>query len=40
MMVLLWIVGGLVAWCLFGYVWCHLFVDDDEDDEHQECPYE
>lgn len=36
----LWVIGGLVAWCLFGYVYCVLFVDDEEDEEYQECPYE
>ncbi|ESM48735.1 hypothetical protein L400_01021 [Enterobacter hormaechei] len=36
---LLWVVGGLVAWGIIGFIWCHWFADDD-DDEYQECPYD
>jgi hypothetical protein len=36
---LLWIVGGLLAWGIVGFIWCRWFTDDD-DDEYQECPYE
>lgn len=39
MQYLLWGAAVLVIWLLFGYFWC-VFVVDDEEDEHQECPYD
>ncbi|MER1488900.1 hypothetical protein KC915_24970 [Enterobacter hormaechei] len=38
MTILLWIVGGLAAWWLFGFCWLRLFVGDETDKDYEECP--
>lgn len=40
MTILLWIVGGLAAWWLFGFCWLRLFVGDETDKDYEECPYD
>lgn len=40
MTVLLWIVGGLAAWWLFGFCWLRLFVGDETEKDYEERPYD
>lgn len=40
MTIILWIVGGLAAWWLFGFCWLRLFVGDETDKDYEECPYD
>lgn len=41
MIYILYTLGALFGWLLFGYFYCILFVDDEEDEnEYQECPYD
>lgn len=40
MMILLWIVGGLAAWWLFGFCWLRLFAGDETEKDYEECPYD
>jgi len=40
MTILLWIVGGLTAWCLFGFCWLKLFAVDETENDYEECPYD
>lgn len=36
----LWSLLAIVVWLLFGYYWCVWFVDDEEEEEYQDCPYD
>lgn len=38
--ILLWIGVVLAGWATFGFIWLKLFVGDEEEEEHKECPYE
>ncbi len=40
MTTLLWIVGGLTTWCLFGFCWLRLFVGDETENDYEECTYD
>lgn len=40
MTILLWIVGGLAAWWLFGFCWLKLFAGDETEKDYEECPYD
>ncbi|MBT1722945.1 hypothetical protein [Enterobacter hormaechei] len=40
MTILLWIVGGLTAWCLLGFCWLRLFASDETENDYEECPYD
>ena len=36
MTILLWVVGGLAAWWLFGFCWLRLFVGDETEKDYEE----
>ena len=40
MTILLWVVGGLAAWWLFGFFWLRLFDGDETEKDYEECQYD
>ncbi|WP_267238640.1 hypothetical protein [Enterobacter cloacae] len=40
MTILIWVVGGLAAWCFFGFCWLRLFAGDETENDYEECPYD